>query len=154
MPITDIYAMLRMEEGLRLHVYDDANDKPVGPGYTLVGHPTIGVGRALDIDGVSAGEADALLKQDVSDLSIELAELSWYLALDPVRRAAIQGMAFVLGVHGVETFIDMVIAIGHSDWEGAKVAVLASKWAGQEPKRALRVANMLLNGQWPTYVAG
>jgi hypothetical protein len=34
-------AALKNDEGLRLVVYDDANDNLVVPGYTLVGHPTM-----------------------------------------------------------------------------------------------------------------
>jgi len=36
---------LTRHEGLRLAVYDDATGKPLEQGDTIVGHPTVGVGR-------------------------------------------------------------------------------------------------------------
>ena len=150
----DIYAMLKLEEGDVPYVYDDHNDARVVPGYTMIGHPTIGVGRALDVDGLSPAEIQYLLTSDVNGRYADLCELSWFRGLDPIRRWAVTSMAFVLGVHGVETFIDMILCLGKEDWAGAQSALLASKWAGEEPARAKRVAGMLLTGNWPTYVTG
>jgi GH24 family phage-related lysozyme (muramidase) len=58
--------MLEREEGLRTLVYDDATGKPIGPGSVVQGHPTIGIGRALDVNGITAVEADFLLENDAT----------------------------------------------------------------------------------------
>ena len=42
---------LVLHEGMRLKVYDDANGNEIRAGDTLVGHPTIGVGRNIAGDG-------------------------------------------------------------------------------------------------------
>ena len=47
MNIAKVADQLKRHEGVRLAVYDDATGKPVHAGDTLVGHPTIGVGRLL-----------------------------------------------------------------------------------------------------------
>src|SRR5438876_552158 len=46
--------MLRRDEGERLRIYTDT-----------LGHPTIGVGRALDTQGITSAEADYLLLGDI-----------------------------------------------------------------------------------------
>ena len=45
------------DEGVRLRVYDDATGEPLHPGMTLKGHPSIGYGRALDVNGISLKES-------------------------------------------------------------------------------------------------
>ena len=93
-----IAALVRLHEGLRLTVYDDATGEPIGPGATLIGHPTIGVGRALDVRGISAAEADALLVRDLDEAARELTEaLPWIARLDPVRRAVLIDMRHSAG---------------------------------------------------------
>ena len=57
---------LAEHEDVRLQVYDDATGRPILPGDTVQGHPTIGVGRKLDDDrGVSHDEAMMLLRNDL-----------------------------------------------------------------------------------------
>lgn len=61
--------MLRAEEGLRLTVYDDATGKPIKPGTLVKGHPTIGIGRALDVNGITEAEAEYLKANDVAKIT-------------------------------------------------------------------------------------
>ena len=58
---------LVLHEGMRLKVYDDANGNEIRAGDTLVGHPTIGVGRNIAGDGLGITEEEAkmLLSNDV-----------------------------------------------------------------------------------------
>ena len=42
-------ALLTADEGMRLDLYDDKTSKTIKPGSVVEGHPTIGVGRALDV---------------------------------------------------------------------------------------------------------
>lgn len=160
--ITDIYSLLRFEEGERLTVYDDRTGYPIVPGSVVQGHPTIGVGIRLDAGaGILQSESDRMLANRVGMVTGALAALTWYLALDVIRRWAIVSMAFAMGVRGVGGFTTMIAdlekehaeaiaALRRQDWQAAHDAVLASAWAKSEaPARAGRVAGMLLTGQWP-----
>jgi hypothetical protein len=44
---------LIVDEPLKLYVYDDATVMPLRPGYLLKSRLTIGIGRALDVHGIS-----------------------------------------------------------------------------------------------------
>ena len=47
-------------------VYDDATGRPIVPGYTMVGHASIGVGRNLEARGISTIEKDFLFANDIN----------------------------------------------------------------------------------------
>jgi hypothetical protein len=151
-PIADIYALLRFEEGDRLFVYDDFNSKPITKGSHVFGNPTIGVGRSLNIAGISQKESDAMLTADIQKWYAAFPD-PWFMALDNVRRAAIISMAHAMGAGGVRGFTDMIAAIQTAlptgEWKPVRDAVLLSKWAGEESERATRCANMLAYGTWP-----
>ena len=65
--------MLTLHEGLKLKVYDDANGKELKAGDTLIGHPTIGVGRNVASDGLGINEEEAnfLLMGDIARIDRE-----------------------------------------------------------------------------------
>lgn len=139
--------MLRAEEGLRLAVYDDATGKPIVPGSKVVGHPTIGVGRALDTNGITAAEADMLLGNDLGRVAAALdANIPWWRGLTVTRQAALAGMAFQMGVAGLMAFKSTLGMIQTGDYVGAARGMLASKWATQTPGRAARMAQMMEHG--------
>ncbi len=153
MTISTIYDLLVFEEGERLTVYDDATGQPIVPGSVVQGHPTIGVGVRLDApDGITESESIILLGDRVGTVTLALAAHPWYIALDPIRRWAIVSMAFAMGVDGVLEFKDMIAALQAQDWPAAQAAVVDSDWwiNPQTQARATRVANMILNGAWPT----
>ena len=78
------------DEGERLFVYDDATGRPVGKGSTLIGNPTIGVGRCLSTRGITRAESRALLGNDEAAAWSELSALLPWLPLEtPARIAAI-----------------------------------------------------------------
>src|ERR1039458_1807548 len=140
--ITDIFGLLRFEEGDRLIVYDDFNGKAIGPGSHVFGHPTIGVGIRLDGNaGITQDESSMLVKDRVQTLELSLARYPWYLALDPVRQWALVSMAHAMGVGGVTSYYKMIEALSAvpPDFAAAKAAVLDSTWAKrEEPDRAMR----------------
>ncbi len=83
----DLLAMLEQDEGLRLQAYDDATGAPLKPGDTLRGHPTIGIGRALDVNGITTEEARYLLENEVGKAEAELdRDIPWWRALSENRR--------------------------------------------------------------------
>ena len=49
--LDNVTDLISLHEGVKYRVYDDANGKEIKAGDTLVGHPTIGVGRNVAADG-------------------------------------------------------------------------------------------------------
>jgi lysozyme len=141
---------LILEEGTRLHVYDDATGLAVVPGYTLIGHPTIGVGRALDTHGISATEAQFLLDADLTGINTMLRAYLWWVQLSSVRQFVICDLAFNVGVAGMLRFTRMIAALKVRDYDLAATEMLASNWATELPGRSHRLAQIMRTGALPS----
>lgn len=138
---------IKQHEGLRLTVYDDATDQPIVPGSHVIGHPTIGYGRALDVAGITASEAQMLYAHDLAAIAAQLdKQLPWWRQLNDVRQAALTEMAYQLGVAGLLGFRLMLRALKDGRYAAAEAQALASKWARQTPARAEDVARRLADG--------
>lgn len=148
----DPFDMLKMvqeltnDEGRFLKVYDDATGRPIRPGTIVKGHPTIGIGRCLDIKGLSSSEVTYLLANDIDDYRDELNGQGWYVGLDPVRQRAIVNMRHQLGLAGLLSFHAMIEALSIHSWAEAATAARASAWFKETPARANRIIAMLLTG--------
>lgn len=140
-------AILTREEGERLFVYDDATGKNIRPGTLVVGHPTIGYGRALDVRGISHERALSMLDDDITLALEDVPPLvpSWP-QLSVNRQAVLAAMAFQLGANGLAGFRQMRARIGAGDFAGAAACMLDSLWARQTPQRALRMAELMRKG--------
>ena len=96
-PITEaqLRQELRGDEGEVLRVYDDATGRPIGPGTTVKGNPTIGVGRNLAGRGLTPAESAFLLSNDLSACETELTgPLPWVTTLSPGRQTVIYSLYF------------------------------------------------------------
>jgi lysozyme len=148
--VLDLDAMvadLTVDEGLRLFVYDDANGKPIVPGSKVIGHPTIGVGLALDVRGLTGPEAKYLLLDIVGPLIVDCAaKIPFWAKLNGVRKRVVAEMAFNMGIDGVLKFANTLAAMDRCDWAGASAGMLASHWADQVGDRAKRLAKHMLDG--------
>jgi lysozyme len=144
---SDLMNDVRADEGIRLFVYDDATGLPITPGYTVKGHPTIGVGRALDAHGISGYEANVMLDNDCTNIISWADETySWFETLSPLRRRVICNMIFQIGALGFQKFTTFITAIEQAQWNAASAAMLDSLWARkQTPERASRLATWFLN---------
>jgi lysozyme len=134
-------------EGKKLVVYDDATGKRILPGSSVAGHPTIGIGRALDVNGISSDEADYFLDNDIASAKQQL--LANYPAtanMDEVRQGVLIEMIFQLGIGGVAKFPKMWAAINNQDWAEAANQMLDSAWHKQTPERAEELASIMLHG--------
>ena len=145
----NIYDLVRAHEGERRLVYDDADGKTLTPGETVVGNPTIGVGRNLIGNGLSADEIDYLLHNDIAAVQRFLGGYPWFGGLDEVRQAALTDMAFNEGDRGFADFVRMIAALDTGDYATAASELLNSKGARQLPARYQKLARMLDSGQWP-----
>lgn len=140
---------LALEEGTRLYVYDDATGQPVLPGYKLVGHPTLGIGRALDLHGITAAEAQFLLTDDLIAIDTGLRAYPWWVQLSSVRQFVVVDMVLSMGLAGMLKFARMIAALQRSDYSGAATEMLASSWATELPSRAHRLADIMRTGNLP-----
>lgn len=137
-------SLLIKHEKLRLKVYDDATGLEIGPGSVVKGHPTIGVGRALDVDGINEGEALLLLERNIEDCERQLYQaFPWFGKQTPDRQAVIICMVFNLGMDGFKEFKNLIAAISNQDFNSAANEMLSSHWAGQVGRRAVELADLM-----------
>jgi lysozyme len=133
MMIDDLIADLRRDEGLRLKPYR-----------CTAGRLTIGYGRNLDDAGITAEEAEFLLRNDVRRVSAELdRDMPWWRDLSPGRQRALANMAVNLGLPRLKEFRLMLSALRRGDYEEAARQALDSRWARQVGDRARRIAGFL-----------
>lgn len=133
------------DENNVLYCYDDATGAPVVPGYRLKGHPTIGIGRALDVNGITSAESVYLCRNTIRAVSNSLAaRLPYWSRLDDARQRVIANIAYNAGVDGALQFKNMLAAIAAGDYHLAAAELRASKLAQQAPARVERLAGLLL----------
>lgn len=153
MDLSVLRSELVRDEGLRLEAYKD-----------VCGFLTIGVGRNLDSNPLSASEvsvighdcrklpitreqAGILLVNDILTASTALDKyLPWWKNLDEVRRRVLINMAFNLGISGLMGFKQTLSSIRSGDYVAAAGHMLQSTWANQVPDRADRLASMMRTG--------
>src|SRR5512135_828847 len=89
---------LMRDEAFRGQVYDDATGQPILPGSHVQGHPTVGYGRALDVNPLSQGEAAILLERSTGVVEAECLRLvPNFELLCEVRQRVLVEMAYQLG---------------------------------------------------------
>lgn len=139
---------LTRDEGSHLTVYDDATGQEIVPGYTVKGHPTIGVGRALDVNGISADERDYLRANDVSKVKLQVGQaIPWSSQLDPARLMVLHNMAFNMGTRGLLEFKNFLAALQAGDYPRCVEELKNSRWARQVAARSTRLAQQILTGE-------
>jgi lysozyme len=142
------------DEGLELSAY-----------HCTEGKLTIGVGRNLDSNPLSANEERAcghdgrtqpitrnqamyLLDNDmlrvVANLDIYI---PWWQDLDDVRQRVVANLAFQLGIAGLLKFKKMLTHLQNHEYNEAAFELIDSKYSLQTPKRAARNANRLRTGE-------
>ena len=144
-PIVDhdarLVEQLRLHEGERRKAYRDT-----------VGKLTIGIGRNLDDKGLRRDEIEYLLANDIADARADLDRyLPWWRGLDPVRQRVLIDMAFNMGMGspgkgGLLSFVNTLSNIRQGRYAEAADMMLASKWAAQVGRRAVRLATMMRTG--------
>lgn len=136
MQINQIISDLERDEGVRLKPYLDT-----------VGKTTIGVGRNLTDNGITAAEARVLLQNDLFRVANELDRVApWWREMSQVRQNALVNMAFNLGLPRLLTFKKMMLALENGNFETAWAEAMGSKWAAQVGERANRIADCFIKG--------
>ncbi len=137
---------LTRDEGKRLKAYDDGTGQPIVPGTKLKGHPTIGIGRALDVNGITEVEAQYLLGNDI-DTAIRLMQnFPWYESQDDVRQNVLLSMVFNMGLQSLLNFHDLIRYLADARYDLAAKAMEDSLWAREVGARAVRLANEMRTG--------
>jgi lysozyme len=148
MSITSLIQQLERDEDIRAFVYDDATGIAIKPGTLVKGNPTIGVGRSLNIDGLSKDEIAYLLSNDERRITQECEkEFPWAMGLDEVRREVLLNMIFQMGAEGLAKFKQFLAAMIRGDYDEAAKDMLDSSWAQHEsPARAQRLSVQIKTG--------
>ena len=139
-----LLADLRRDEGVRYEPYFDT-----------VGIETVGVGHNLKASPLPSGwnyplsdaQVDALLANDLAHVFSSLdANIGWWRTITLARQRCLANMCFNLGINGLLSFHNTLLAIEHGYYEQASSGMLASKWASQTGDRARRLADMMRVG--------
>ena len=144
--------LLILHEGMRLRVYDDANGREILAGDTVIGHPTIGIGRNVAGDGlgISEDEAKYLLMGDIARLEKEIKGWKFMEDLNEPRQAVVYDMLFNMGINRFngDKWKNMFKAMYDQQWQVAAEEMLASRWAKQVGQRSVRLSQMMRLGEW------
>ena len=152
----DLYTIsqrLQIHEGLRLKPY-----------FCTRGKQTIGVGRCLDTNpltaeeekvvgdwrhGITKGAAIYLLHNDIKRVYRALKKnIDFFKDLDDERQYALLDMAFNLGIHGLLQFKKMLAAMASGNYAEAAEECLNSKYAAEVGRRAERIARTIKTGKF------
>jgi len=105
---------------------------------------TIGVGRNISDDGISADEAHILLDNDIHECVARLPSICpAFGSLDDTRQHVLIDMAFNLGIDGLRHFQKMLSCVESRDFVGAAREMLDSTWAKEVGDRANELAAMM-----------
>ena len=134
----DIVTQLKRDEGFSLRLYNDS-----------VGKITIGYGRNIQDNGISADEAELMLKNDINIAITSLSHLlPWFAKLDDVRKGVLTNMVFNMGMPRMLSFHKMLTFLEDGNFESASKEMIDSKWATQVGGRAKRLATQMQTGEW------
>lgn len=143
---------LRRDEGVRYSPYNDSRGfMTIGVGHNMQASP-LPDGWTFPLDD---GEVDALLESDLMSVYSDLDNaLPWWEDLNDVRQRVICNLCFNLGLPKLLGFTNTLTAMRQGRYADAANGMLNSAWASQvgigtpaNPGRALRLANMMRNGQ-------
>lgn len=121
------------DEGLKLKPYR-----------CTAGKLTIGIGRNIEDNGITDGEARYLLQNDIGRFMNELnRNIPWWQSLPEMQKNALLNMCFNMGWPRLSQFKNMLAALEAGDYEKAGDEALDSRWAGQVGGRANRISAQL-----------
>ena len=151
MDLEKLYDLLTRQESNRLWLYDDAQPAAkLGPGYTIKGHLTIGVGYNLEANPIPLNVSRMLLQFSVEKIIAALRRtFTWFDALNEVRQSVCISMAFNMGFSNFCGFSKMLTAINDQRWGDAAKEMLDSDAARKLPGRYVPMAMAMDTGKWP-----
>lgn len=127
--------LIKKHEGLRLKPYK-----------CTAGKLTIGYGRNIEDNGISAYEADMLLNDDIQNCYAQCIKFPFWNKLNEVRQAVLLDMCYNLGFARLNGFKKMLKALGRLDYKTAAKEMLDSKWARDVKSRSTELAELMMSG--------
>lgn len=128
--------LIKKHEGLRLKPYKCS-----------AGKLTIGYGRNLDDNGISASEAEALLFNDMQRCYAECVKFSFWNKLNEARQSVLLDMCYNLGINRMKKFKKMLSALEIGAYHRAAKEMLDSTWAKQVKGRATELSQIMEKGE-------
>jgi len=129
---------LKRHEGVKLKPYR-----------CTAGKLTVGIGRNIEDNGISMGEAEILLRNDINNSYKELSSLfSWFDPLDNVRKDAMLNMHFNMGTPTLLKFKKSLAYMAIKDYDNAADEFLNSRWAKMVGNRAIEVTSQIRTGEY------
>lgn len=127
---------LSEDEGRRSFPYTDTR-----------GCLSIGVGRNLTGEGLSAAEIDMLLTNDIQTHIADLdANVPWWRQLDDPRQRVMVNLCFNMGWGTLSEFKNFLARMQGGDWSGAATQLQESLWWHQVGERGPRIVSLLTTG--------
>lgn len=134
----EIIKQLKLDEGFRSKPYRDT-----------VGKLTIGYGRNLDDVGITDGEAEVLLWNDVNIATRTLkVNQPWTSQLSDARLGVLVNMCFNLGFPTLAQFQRFLTCLKNDNFEEAAREMEDSRWAQQVGDRAQRLMLQMRTDVW------
>lgn len=130
--------LIKRHEGEMLKPYVDT-----------VGKVTIGVGRNLTDNGITADESDRLLEHDLQNSWDECAKYPWFLGLSETRKAACLDLQFNVGPTRFRGFVKFISAMAAQDFNAAAEELVDSNWYKQVGRRGHELEDLIRNQRWP-----
>lgn len=141
-------------EGCRLDAYQDTR-----------GIWTIGYGDTGSLlDGTVIGPGVAIDQATANSMFFQRYQRAFVAASGDVgntifntisspRQAALVDMAYNLGGAGLAEFRQFLGYIALAEWDLAVSAGYQSRWAKQVPNRAKAALDIILSGEWPSWIS-
>lgn len=127
--------LIKKHEGLRLKPYK-----------CTAGKLSIGYGRNIEDNGISAYEADVLLNDDIQNCYAQCIKFPFWNKLNEVRQAVLLDMCYNLGFARLNGFKKMLKALERLDYKTAAKEMLDSKWARDVKSRSTELAELMMSG--------
>lgn len=134
--IDTVMEVIKEDEGFRAHVYT-----------CPAGKLTVGFGRNLEDRGVTIGEAEYMLQNDVNVMYRVLdQDFAFFKNLSVARQVVLISMAYQMGVSGLKRFRKMISALFIGDYDTAAFEMQNSRWYRQTTNRAERLIKSMQEG--------
>ena len=137
MYIEPVATLLKKHEGLRLQPYR-----------CTAGKLTIGYGRNLEDNGITAAEAEQMLHNDIQNCYAECVKFIFWNNLNEARQAVLIDMCFNLGITRLKQFKKMFAALGEGNYTLAAREMKDSKWYNQTGDRAKELEKIMITGEY------
>lgn len=139
----------KLNEGLRLTVYDDKTGRTIGPGSVVIGYPSIGYGTNLTVP-ISEEAADFLYNERYDEAVTDIFKIfpRGEVEMDSAQLLTLVDMRYQMGSGGFRLFKAMIAAVKAGDWPKAADECMNSDY-GRDPlttARAQANADALRNG--------